>query len=1031
MFDFQFDKTGVHLTLKRPREGLLSRLLSREKKRDLTRLPPGDRELLIALADLRALAGDTQDELNIGADHIRLSHRLAAALSGEAAHILGLPQIVDLTLKTDAEGLVGTPNFRLKAEWFRHGQRQAPRRTGSILETSDGPRRLPLWLLEALDVAESFQPGGGDVDHWGALARFRQALDPGVRVGDASHAAKVSMTDFLSGLQVRMADRLSIASNGVGDDFDVLPFSSRRLDDVGDEALVSESDSELVGPDLGVFQRRVRERGALPAYRLGQGSFLVIDRSALPALDVMAEMQRAPKAEREAFIRNPRPRITEAIEAALRRDGKLNNLSPEAEEEVIETAASPIFVETREFSERVTGVSLFQKPAIDGFESSGTTWMPEEFARRVAKALGDLPTDRLEGLHDEVSAAIERGQEAVFLDDVPLPARPETLATIDAHLERKRQTQDQGDDKPLQDKGPYVLDGKRNFEQLEWFSKLDPRRALIPANPPTSIRTPLKQHQVESFEWQVEAWRAGLPGILNADEQGLGKTLQTIAFLVWLKSHMAQQGAEQRGPVLIVAPTSLLENWEQEVARHVEEPGLGHLIRLYGSAISSRKIAGKAGRDIDSGETKLDLGFLTEAIEEGRAHRFWLLTTYTTLTNYQHSLGRIRFSALVFDEIQTLKNPTSLRAQAALFMKADFRIGLTGTPIENSAVDLWAVMEQLSSGALGTLAEFRGRYGTPDGESMNELHARVFKSAGEHPALAIRRIKNLVASDLPKKTRRLHPRLMPEDQVIAYDDARLKLAQGGLGAALKALHHIRAVSVHPGLHVQASARDFIGASARLAATFDVLAAIARKRERVLVFIEHREMQYRFIELARAEFGLDRIDLINGDTPIRQRQAIVNRFQRHLEQDQGFDILVLGPKAAGVGLTLTAATHVIHLSRWWNPAVEEQCNDRVHRLGQTRPISIHLPMAIHPGYRENTFDCLLQSLMQRKRKLAESALWPAGDSETDVAELRQILRGEKSDDVQNAVRSAIERLFLRDEMPPPVEDADGSILLPET
>jgi hypothetical protein len=314
---------------------------------------------------------------------------------------------------------------------------------------------------------------------------------------------------------------------------------------------------------------------------------------------------------------------------------------------------------------------------------------------------------------------------------------------------------------------------------------------------------------------------------------------------------------------------------------------------------------------------------------------------------------------------------------------------------------------------------------------MNELHARVFKSTGEHPALAIRRIKNLVASDLPKKTRRLHPRLMPEGQVNAYDDARLKLAQGGLGAALKALHHIRAVSVHPGLHVQASARDFIGASARLAATFDVLAAIARKRERVLVFIEHREMQYRFIELARAEFGLGRIDLINGDTPIRQRQAIVNRFQRHLEQDQGFDILVLGPKAAGVGLTLTAATHVIHLSRWWNPAVEEQCNDRVHRLGQTRPISIHLPMAIHPGYRENTFDCLLQSLMQRKRKLAESALWPAGDSETDVAELRQILRGEKSDDVQNAVRSAIERLFLRDEMPPPVEESDGSILLPET
>ena len=196
---------------------------------------------------------------------------------------------------------------------------------------------------------------------------------------------------------------------------------------------------------------------------------------------------------------------------------------------------------------------------------------------------------------------------------------------------------------------------------------------------------------------------------------------------------MAHKDAAQRGPVLVVAPTSLLENWEQEVARHVDEPGLGHLIRLYGSAIAGRKLAGMAGRDIESGEVKLDLGFLTEAIEEGRGHRFWVLTTYTTLTNYQHSLGRIPFSALVFDEIQTLKNPASLRAQAGLFMKADFRIGLTGTPIENSAVDLWAVTEQLAPGAVGSLKSFRELYGSPDRANMAELHDRLFKPVDERP----------------------------------------------------------------------------------------------------------------------------------------------------------------------------------------------------------------------------------------------------------------------------------------------------------
>ena len=382
---------------------------------------------------------------------------------------------------------------------------------------------------------------------------------------------------------------------------------------------------------------------------------------------------------------------------------------------------------------------------------------------------------------------------------------------------------------------------------------------------------------------------------------------------------MAHKDAAQRGPVLVVAPTSLLENWEQEVARHVDKPGLGHLIRLYGSAIAGRKLAGMAGRDIESGD-EARLPRLPERSDRRRSrapllgahHLCDALRTINT-----PSVGS-RSVLLVFDEIQTLKNPASLRAQAGLFMKADFRIGLTGTPIENGAVDLWAVTEQLAPGAIGSLKSFRELYGSPDRANMTELHDRLFKPVNECPALALRRIKDLVARDLPKKTRRLHPRLMPDGQASAYEDARLKLAQGGWGAALKTLHHIRSVSVHPTLGTKDSDADYIGASARLAAAFDILRQIAAQRERALVFIEHRQMQYRFIELARAEFGLDRIDLINGDTPIPQRQAIVNRFQRHVTEDGGFDMLVLGPKAAGVGLTLTAATHVIHLSRWWNP-----------------------------------------------------------------------------------------------------------------
>jgi superfamily II DNA or RNA helicase len=1026
-FDFNSNSENVKLTLKSGKSGLLQRLFGKAHPADLGHLPPEEHDLLLAIGDLRALGDEAPGSLHIGAREIVMSHRLAASLDGKTAALLGLPPLVDLTLKTDVEGLVGSPNFRLHYEWQRHGQRQPVQRQGAILKTADGDRRLPLWILEAVEMADAFGKGN-EAQHWEALARFRQALDPGVSVTASTPTARVSMTDFLSNLEVRLADRFAITPNASADDFEVLPFSKRRVGDGSDPGVeegISEADSELAGQPLREFQKRVRERGALPAYLLARGSYLVIDRSAVPALETLASVQKEPAAERAAFIRNPRARITAAYERALHERGQLEGLSPEAQEEAVENAAGPALVETKEYSERVIGVAVFKKPDSD-FSSSGTTWLPEDFARKWAEHVSRLSDQALTDLREQVQAAIADQRPTVQTGDLELPARPEAVNLIDTAIAERKHVATEDDTSPEPDKGPVVLETLDNFDELRWQADLRPRKATISGDPPSTILTPLKEHQVGSFNWQVAAWRSGLPGILNADEQGLGKTLQTIAFLAWLKDHMAKAASGERGPVLVVAPTSLLQNWEQEVERHLRKPGLGHLIRLYGSSTKGRKLSGASGLDTDTGEAKLDLEFLREAVAEGRAHRFWILTTYTTLCNYQHSLQRIRFSAVVFDEIQTLKNPASLRANAGRSVNADFRIGLTGTPIENSVVDLWAVMDALGSDALGPLSQFRQRYAAFDKDNMAELHGRVFKPAGAFPPLGLRRLKQDVAKDLEPKRRRLHPRLMPPKQEAHYEDAKLKLASGGLGAALKALHHLRTVSVHPAIGED---DGFIEASARLRATFDILREIARRRDKVLVFIEHRQMQYRFIELVRSEFGLERVDLINGDTPIPQRQAIVNRFQRHLQNDGGFDVLVLGPKAAGTGLTLTAATHVIHLSRWWNPAVEEQCNDRTHRIGQTRPVTVHVPMAIHSGYREQSFDCLLQSLMQRKLHLAQAALWPMGDTSDDVGELQRVLMADERQTGGDPLRSAITAMFERDQFPPPRFDQDGSVPLP--
>lgn len=1026
--DVTYDSEWVTVRLREPK-GLLQRLAKGKGAKG-----KGDGIDTLALAEARMLAESDPHAVRIANDEIRMRHGIAAALRSDSADALGLPPLVHLTFRTDVEGVLGTPSFRLRHEWFKFGIEQKPQRVGAILQTEEGDRRIPLWLMDAVEVAERFEPGTDLAAHWEVLARFRRALDPGVEMAADAAAARVSMTDFLHGLEVRLADGFGIAPRADAEgllDFDPVPYSGRNLEGVAEDE-IAEVHGELRDEMLQRFQQRFRERGSLPAYRVGDGSYLVVDRAARLALDVMSGKQRAAPAERDAFVRNPRAALADATEEKLRTAGELDGLNPKEEEEAIEAAATSLFVETAEYSLRVVGKKIFEKPDLGIPVTARTTWLPEIFDT-AAETVRGMDAHALGDLADEVRQAVAEGRETAVVDGVEFPASAESLAAIES---MRRDCEESGrdvgnadgDDRFEAGKGPVVLDTKQNFLDMQWHPELSPRNGQLSEGVPAGIATTLKDHQRDGLEWQKQCWSVGLPGILNADEQGLGKTLQTIAFLRCVQDRAAQSRSSPSHPVLVVAPTSLLPTWEAEVARHTDRQGLGHSLRLFGSALGGYKASGATGVDTETGEVKLDLRMLQEAIAEGRGHRFWLLTTYATLTNYHHSLARIPFAIAVFDEIQALKNPTSLRSAAARAIDADFRVGLTGTPIENHTSDLWAVMDQLAPGSLGTLKEFNARYSEPNREKMLELHRRVFLPFEDRPRLALRRTKKDVATQLPPKSRRLHPRLMPRKQVEAYNAARIKVAGGGGG--LKPLHHIRSVSVHPDLATRRCGYEFVGDSARIKAAFDVIREVRSRNERALVFIEHRLVQYQFVEVARREFGLTRIDIINGSTPIKQRQLIVERFQRHLDKDGGFDLLVLGTRAAGTGLTLTAATHVIHVSRWWNPAVEEQCNDRVHRIGQGRAVTVHVPMAVHPEYREHSFDCLLHSLMSRKRKLADSALWPMGDTELDAKGLQKgVATGAVDADIAlgaDPVRAAVDAMFARDGQQPPDFERDGSV-----
>ena len=198
-------------------------------------------------------------------------------------------------------------------------------------------------------------------------------------------AGRISMTDFLSGLEVCLADSFSLSPNSQGTDFEVVPFSAERISREGlaaEDGNVRESHGELEGASLKVFQQRVRERGALSAYRIGPGNYVVVERAALSALEVMASMQHASTEERAEFIRNPRPKTSQAVEEALRRRGQLVGLDQVGVEDAVERVAGPVLVETQEFSDRVIGVRTYQKQETGPTSNSSTTWLPEDFGQR-------------------------------------------------------------------------------------------------------------------------------------------------------------------------------------------------------------------------------------------------------------------------------------------------------------------------------------------------------------------------------------------------------------------------------------------------------------------------------------------------------------------------------------------------------------------------------------------------------------------------------------------------------------------------
>ncbi len=674
--------------------------------------------------------------------------------------------------------------------------------------------------------------------------------------------------------------------------------------------------------------------------------------------------------------------------------------------------------DTLSFSERVREIGIYQPRVYPFVSPYKSEWIPgilveDDDSGEQTK----IPITTEEEL-DELEGAIEKGKQAGKNhitwkgSKLPISEVEEHLPFIKGRIKRRKKPYPEPDEKS----GTAVLIIEENIEELGFDKETpdspikEPFRHLLESTPKLKDDVKLLPHQEEGLAWVQQLLKKHYPGGLLADDMGLGKTLQVLCFMEWHHSRFCSEEL-QRKPYLIVAPIALLENWAAEYPKFFDKGALD-FVTLYGEALQNYKIApSEASRvqipNIKGVERLLELRKRRGALDVKRLiNTNVVLTTYETVRDFQLDLGQIPWAAVVIDEAQRIKTPGTLVTNALKALNTDFRIAMTGTPVENSLMDLWCITDFVAPGYLGSAKEFNSKFCRPlenPDTDIRALGVQIRKLIGIYLK---RRLKTDILDDLPEK--HIHvdecKHEMPTIQADRYlaavnsrgnSEEKQPLQKNRI---LQVLHQLRDISDHPLLcdsqWEQVPTSELIDQSGKLIVTCQLLHKICADKEKVILFAERRKTQHLLARVIKEMFVLDDISIVNGDTPGSKqregsmkmsRQQAVDRFQ----DTQGFNAIIMSPLAAGVGLNITEANHVIHYSRWWNPAKEDQASDRVYRIGQKRPVHIYLPMATLSTFR--TFDVILHELLERKRQLSQDTLFPTERAEVKPAEILDVLQ----------------------------------------
>lgn len=668
------------------------------------------------------------------------------------------------------------------------------------------------------------------------------------------------------------------------------------------------------------------------------------------------------------------------------------------------------------YSERIEGIGI-EKPYVSPFiakKDEDSPWIPENTffgvlfkpegaSEPVAVVLGEAEKATLKISIEEAKA---KGASTVEVPGVSgqVPIKEaeqvlESLGTVDELVKKGEfKPDDETTKKPGDTKGKSEPKARKSLilrGNIDDVDYLEERRLELTLPPDTRAKLPaalkpevsLKDHQHVGVAWLQHLFsrpRNLCGGALLADDMGLGKTVQILTFI-----QSCLEADAYMDPVLIVAPVSLLENWKEEIEKFFVNGALPVLM-LYGDYLQEKKLT----RD------EIDPLLVAEGIV-----RFlrpaWLgsakvvLTTYETLRDLEFSLAAQRWSIMVCDEAQKIKNPNALVTRAAKKQNVQFKIACTGTPVENTLVDLWCLFDFIQPGLLGALNHFGSRYRRPIEAKTEDEKAKVEELRSLIEPQTLRRTKKQVAKDLPQKIEVPDCRNIPlspyQRQLYSHAVNLFKAGNtdGPIVNHLGMIQYLRQLCTDPrpighATSIHEPLADYVQKSPKLRWLLDTLSTIKEKGEKTIIFVEFQGLQRLLQRYIRERFGLTP-DIINGATTANATAA--NSRQKRIKAFQerpGFGAIILSPLAVGYGVNIQAANHVIHYTRTWNPAKEDQATDRAYRIGATKDVFVYYPVVTADFV---TFDMKLDKLLGWKRGLSEDMLNGCGDlSAADFAEL---------------------------------------------